>query len=100
MVRGGEVAFHREELLKGLVAMELRTVVECDCLEVVLVFLKGLGSGLGDSFGSSGVQLFDDGEARHAFYQGEEAVVRIAADDGISFPVAEFQTAFCLWWTF
>ena len=98
MIGSSEVAFEREVLFKLLVAMELGAVVEGDRLETGAMFLDGLQGGLGNGSGGSRVQLFDDGEAGLSFNEGENAVVEIAADHSIAFPMTELQTGFDLRW--
>jgi len=81
---------------QGLVAVELGSVVKRDGLEAVLVFPNGGKSGLRGRRSGSGVELLDDGEAGFSFHKSQEAVVGIAAHHGISFPMAEEESAFDL----
>jgi len=96
MVGGGEVALEREVLLELLVAVELGAVVEGDCLEAGVVFSDSVQSGLCHGSGGTRVQLFDDGEAGLSFDEGENAVMAIAANHGVSLPVAELQAGLYL----
>lgn len=94
MVRSSEVALQRELQFKLFVAMEFGSVVEGDRLEAGLMFLNGVQGGLCHGVGSSRDQLFDDSEAGFSFDESEDAVMAIAADHGISFPMTELPTGF------
>jgi hypothetical protein len=94
MVRGSEIALQWEVFFKRLVAMEFSSVVESDCLEGGFVFLDSIQGGLCNGGGGSRLQLFDDSEAGLSFNESEKAVMAIAADHSVSFPVAELQTGF------
>jgi hypothetical protein len=87
MVRSREVALHGEALFECLVAMELRTVVQGDRLEVGLVLLDGGERGLDDRSSRSGAHLPNDHKAWASFHEGKNAVVQIATYHGISLPV-------------
>jgi hypothetical protein len=94
MVRSGEVALQGEVEFKLLVAMEFSSVVEGDRLKAGLVCLDSIQGGLCDRGGSSRLQLFDDSEAGLSFNESENAVMAIATDHGVSFPMTELQTGF------
>ncbi len=94
MVRGGEVALQREALLELPIAMEFGTVVEGDGLKAGLVFSDCLQGGLCHRSGSTRLQLFDDSETGLPFDKSEKAVMAIAADHCVSFPMTELQTGF------
>lgn len=97
MIWGSKVALDREVLLELLVAVELGAVVKCDCLETDVVFSDSVQGGLCHGSGGSRLQLLDDSEAGLSFDEGENAVMPIAANHGISLPVAELQAGCDLW---
>lgn len=74
--------------------MEFGSVVEGDCLEAGFVFFDGVQGGLGHGGGSSRLQLLDDSEAGLSFNECENAVMEIAADHSVSFPMTELPTGF------
>jgi len=92
MVRSREVAFQREVVLEDLVVMELRAVVQGEGFKVSSAFSDSGKCSLGNGVGCSGVQFFDDDEPGFAFNKSEDAVVTVAADQGISLPVSEHFT--------
>ena len=94
MIRGGEETLDRGLSLYFLVAMELSTVVKGDGDELALVLLDGLDAGLSDLEGGSGGYLLNDDEASSPFDERNNAVMAVAANDGIAFPVADFMARF------
>ena len=96
MVRRSEVALQREVSLYLCVAMELSSVVKGDRLEAGLVFLDCIQGSLSCGGGGARFQLFDDREAGFPFNESENAVMAIAADHSVSFPMTELQTSFDL----
>jgi hypothetical protein len=74
--------------------MELSSVVEGDCLKSRLVFLDCIQGCLIHGDSGARFQLLDDSEAGLAFYESENAVMAIAADHSVSFPMTESQTGF------
>jgi hypothetical protein len=94
VIRGSKVALEREALFEFFVPMEFGAVIEGDRLEAGLVFLDCIQGGVRYGSGSSGLQLFDDREAGLSFNESENAVMSIAADHCVSFPMAELGTGF------
>ena len=94
VVRGSEVALYWEVLLKCFIAVELSAVVEGDCLEVGSMFLYGIHGSLCNGSGGSRIQLFDDSVAGFSFNESENAVMTIAADHGVCFPMTELHAGF------
>jgi hypothetical protein len=72
--------------------MEFSTVVEGDRLKAGLMFSDCLQGGLCHRSGGPRLQLLDNSEAGLPFNKSEKAVMAIAADHGVSFPVTELQT--------
>lgn len=72
--------------------MEFGSVVEGDRLEGGLVFLDSTQGGLRHGGSSSRLQLLDNNEAGLSFNECENAVMEIAADHGVSFPMTELPT--------
>ena len=62
-----------------------------DGLEVIYVLGDCAGRGPSDfGFGAS-PKLVDDGETALSLYQGQQAMAKIPAHDGIAFPVTWFE---------
>jgi hypothetical protein len=94
MIGGSEVALQREALLEVFVTVEFGAVVESDRLEAGLVFLNCTQGSLRHGSGGPRLQLFDNSEAGFTFNESENAVMAIAADHSVSFPMAELRTGF------
>lgn len=89
MIGRGEVAGHGEELLQGLVAMEFGAVIEGDRLEHAAMLTNRLDAHPGDFLRGPRLHFLDDHQARLPLYKGNYAMMPVASDHGIPFPVPE-----------
>ena len=94
MIGSSEVALQREVSLYLCETMEFSTVVKGDRLEASLVFINSVQGGSCSGGCGSRFQLLDDREAGLSFDEGENAVMPIAADHGVSLPMTESRTGF------
>src|ERR1035437_8553704 len=89
MIGRGEVAGHTEAALQALVAVELRAVVEGDCLKLAAHAPDDPGRRCRDFGRGSGLELSDQGETTLALHQRQEAMLGTGAHHGVHFPVAD-----------
>ena len=89
MVGRRKIANYWKKLFKLLVAMKFSPVVKCYGLENLSVFTNCSNTGFVDFINCSSLALLDDDEASLSLYEGDDAMMAIPADDGISFPVAD-----------
>jgi hypothetical protein len=87
VAKGSEVAFQMKVLLKGLIAIELSTVVKSGRLKVSSVLFDSRQGRLSNGSSGSRVQLIDDSKAGLTFHECEKAVVTISANDSVRFPM-------------
>jgi len=88
MIGVSEVAGHRVDLLELLVTMEFSAIIKRDCFEVFLVFANRLNARLIYFFDGPGFDLLYNKEASFPFDESDDAMVTIAANHRIAFPVA------------
>lgn len=96
MVGIGEVASYRKSLFELLVAMELGAIIERDRLEAFPMLAYGLHAGPVHLFDGTSLYLLDDKEASFSFDERNDAMMAVAADHGIAFPVPDACSMFNL----
>ncbi len=94
MIGVGEVAGYRIELLELLVTMEFRPVIKSYCLEAFLMFANSLKTGLVHFFDGPSFDLLNNKETSFSLDERDDAMVTIAADHRIAFPVADVCSVF------
>lgn len=87
MVGSGEVTRYRKDILEFLVPMELGAIIERDRLEVFLMLSNSLDACLVDFFDGSSLDLLDYKEACLPFDKRYDAMMTVAANHRIAFPV-------------
>lgn len=94
MVGSSKETRYRGLRLNVLIAMELSAIVKGYGDKLTLVLLDGLYTGLSDQDRGPGGDFLDNNEASCPFDEGDDAVMTIATDDGIAFPVADYMAGF------
>ena len=96
MVRMSEVAFQSRGFFELLVSMEFCAIIERDRFEVFPMLTYGFYASLVDLFNGPSLDLLDDKEASLPFYQRNDAMVTVATDYRIAFPVPDACSVFNL----
>ena len=93
MIRRGEVEPRSGHLLQRFVGVKLRTVVDGDRSEPILVSGDEHLEALVELFGGAALELSDYREAARSFHRAHDAVARPSAHHRVRFPVPELAPA-------
>lgn len=96
MIGISEVARYRKCFFELLIAMEFGAIIKRDRLEAFPMLAYGLNAGPVHLFDGTGLDLFDDKEACLPFHERNDAMMAIASDHCIAFPVPDAGSVFNL----